>query len=208
MPLPSGVAEFWFPLAPFLHPGVSAECDHTPFVRTPSRRLRLLPFSSFFPFGPAYPPSVTRHRSCRNSSGACASPFPLCLFVVFHRVLPPIFLCLFLRFQSPRSLRIDCHQSLSGLFLPLSVSPARPRRTFGYTVGWPFSARDFRRFPFCCYRTPGFRRILYPFSFSFCPGFRPSFPFSFFPGCECHLTHWSPEPGQRVVPPFCGGSTC
>ena len=29
------------------------------------------------------------------------------------------------------------HQSLSGLFLPLSVSPARPRRTFGYTVGWP-----------------------------------------------------------------------
>ena len=94
------------------------------------------------------------------------------------------------------------HQSLSGLFLPLSVSPARPRRTFGYTVGWPFSARGFRRFPFCCYRTPGFRRILFPFSFSFRPGFRPSFPFSFFPGCECHLTHWSPEPGQRVVPPF------
>ena len=98
------------------------------------------------------------------------------------------------------------HQSLSGLFLPLSVSPARPRRTFGYTVGWPFSARGFRRFPFCCYRTSGFRRILFPFSFSFCPGFRPSFPFPFSPGCECHLTHWSPEPGQRVVPPFCGGS--
>ena len=100
------------------------------------------------------------------------------------------------------------HQSLSGLFLPLSVSPARPRRTFGYTVGWPFPARGFRRFPFCCYRTPGFRRILFPFSFSFsfCPGFRASFPFPFSPGCECHLTHWSPEPGQRVVPLFCGGS--
>ena len=68
------------PFSPFLHPGVSAERDHTPFVRTPSRRLRLLPFCPFFPFNPAYPPSVTRHRSCRNSSGVCASRFPfVCL---------------------------------------------------------------------------------------------------------------------------------
>ena len=32
------------------------------------------------------------------------------------------------------------------------------------------------------------------------PGLPPEL--SPFPGCECHLTHWSPEPGQRVVPPF------
>ena len=32
------------------------------------------------------------------------------------------------------------------------------------------------------------------------PGLLPKL--SLFPGCECHLTHWSSEPGQRVVPPF------
>ena len=34
------------------------------------------------------------------------------------------------------------------------------------------------------------------------PGFRPTFPFFLSLGCECQLTHWSPELGQRVVPPF------
>ena len=111
--------------------------------------------------------------------------------------------CCFFRFQSPRSLRIDCHQSLSGLFLPLSMAPARPRRTSGFTVGWSFSARGFRRFPFCCYRTPGYRRIPFTFTpfFSF-PRLSPDLSLFLFLGCECQLTQWSPELGQRVVPPF------
>ena len=111
--------------------------------------------------------------------------------------------CCFFRFQSPRSLRIDCHQSLSGLFLPLSVAPARPRRTSGFTVGWSFSARGFRRFPFCCYRTPGYRRIPFTFTpFLSFPGLSPYVSLFLSLGCECQLTHWSPELGQRVVPPF------
>ena len=65
------------------------------------------------------------------------------------------------------------------------------------------SARGLRRFPFCCYRTPGYRRIPFPLPLSFpFPGFRPTFPFFLSLGCECQLTHWSPELGQRVVPPF------
>ena len=65
------------------------------------------------------------------------------------------------------------------------------------------SARGLRRFPFCCYRTPGYRRIPFPLPLSFpFPGFRPTLPFFLSPGCECQLTHWSPELGQRVVPPF------
>ena len=93
------------------------------------------------------------------------------------------------------------------MFLPLSVSPARPRRTFGYTIGWSFSLSGFRRFPFCCYRLPGYRRIPFTFtpflSFPF-PGFCPTFPFFLSLGCECQLTHWSPGLGQRVVPPNVG----
>ena len=103
--------------------------------------------------------------------------FSFHLFVCFPSGVTPDSPLLFLSFQSPRSLRIDCRQSLSGLFLPLSVPPARPRRTFGYTVGWSFSARGFRRFPFCCYWTSGYRRI--PFSFT---------PFLSFPGLSPDLS--------------------
>ena len=163
-------------------------------------------FPSLFSYlsTPAFPPSVTTH----HSRWTLKELAPL-LFFSFVRLFPigcdPRFpFCCFFRFQSPRSLRIDCHQSLSGLFLPLSVAPARPRRTSGYTVGWSFSARGLRRFPFCCYRLPGYRRT--PFSFtpflSF-PGLPPDLFLFLFPfGCECQLTHWSPELGQRVVPPF------
>ena len=98
------------------------------------------------------------------------------------------------------------HQSLSGLFLPLSASPARPRRTFGYTVGWPLSARGSRRFPFCCYRTPGFRRIPFPFSFFFLPGLPPELPLSFFPVVSAISLTGLPNQGSAWFPPFCGGS--
>ena len=102
-------------------------------------------------------------------------------------MLPPIFLCLSLSFpeseisarvsgKTPKNLRL--HRWLA-LFCP-RLSPLS----------------------LLLLPNPCFRRILYPFSFSFRPGFRPSVPFPFSPGCECHLTHWSPEPGQCVVPPF------
>ena len=132
---------------------------------------------------PAFPPSVTTHHS-RWTPKEIAPPlfFFLCLFVSPSGVTPDSPFVVFFRFQSPRSLRIDCPQSLSGLFLPLSVAPARPRRTSGYTVGWSFSARGLRRFPFCCYRLPGYRRTPFPLPLSFpFPGFRPTFPFFLFP---------------------------
>ena len=121
-------------------------------------------------------------------------------------MLLPIFLCLFLRFQSPRSLRIDC----ASVFVRV-VSPVE--RVSGKT---PKNLRLHRWLALFCPRLSPLPLLLLPnprlspdpfsFSFSFRAGFRPRFPFPFSPGCECLLTHWSPEPGQRVVPPFCGGS--
>ena len=129
---------------------------------------------------PAFPPSVTTHHSSWTPKELAPLLFFsfVCLFPIGCDPRFPF--CCFFRFQSPRSLRIDCHQSLSGMFLPLSASPARPRRTFGYTVSWSFSARGFRRFPFfCCYRTPAIAESLSFTPFLSFPGFRPTFPFSF-----------------------------
>ena len=63
------------------------------------------PFPLSFPSNPAYPPSVTRHRS----TGTLQELAPLLLFVCcFPSGVTPDFFCLFVRFQSPRSLRIGC----------------------------------------------------------------------------------------------------
>ena len=97
-------------------------------------------------------------------------------------------------------------QSLSGLFLPLSVSPARPRRTFGYTVGWPFSARGFRRSPFCCYRTSGFRRIPLSLFLFLSPGLPPELPLSFFPVVSAISLTGLPNQGSAWFLAPCGGS--
>ena len=151
---------------------------------------------------------MTRHRSCRNSSGACASPFPflfVCLF--FIGCYPRFSFVCFLRFQSPRSLRIDC----ASVFVRV-VSPVE--RVSGKT---PKNLRLHRWLALFCPRLSPLPFLLLPnprlppdplslFLFLLARASARAFPFPFSPGCECHLTHWSPEPGQRVVPPFCGGS--
>ena len=129
----------------------------------------------------AYPPSTTTHCSSRTlSQGDYAFPFPqfilpgvsaerdktqfvqepfrslrlsfsLVFFGFFLSGVTLDSLVCFFCFLSPRSLRIGCTSVFVRIFLPLNVTPARPQRTFGYIVGCPFSARGFRRFPFCCY---------------------------------------------------------
>ena len=83
LPLPSGVAESWFPFSPFLQPGESIGRDHTSFLPDSHQGdYASFPFFPFLPINPAYSSSVTLHRSCRNLSGACASSFPFVSFVV------------------------------------------------------------------------------------------------------------------------------
>ena len=130
---------------------------------------------------PAFPPSVTTHHSRWTLKEIAPLLFFsfVCLFPIGCDSRFPF--CCFFRFQSPRSLRIDCHQSLSGLFLPLSEAPARPRRTSGYTVGWSFLPAACAAFlSFVATELPAIAGSPLPLPFSFpSRAFARPFPFSF-----------------------------
>ena len=65
----------------------------------------------------------------------------------------------------------------------------------------PFLPAAFAASPFVATELPAIAGFLSFTPFLSFPGFRPAFPFFLSLGCECQLTHWSPELGQRVVPP-------
>ena len=145
---------------------------------------------------------MTRHCSTRTFQELAPLLFLLFVSFVCSRVLPPISLCCFLRFHSPRSLRIGCASVFIRIVSPVErVSGNTPKNL--QLQRWLALFRPrLSPLPFFLLPSPGFRRIPFSFSFYFCAGFRPCVPFSPFSGCEFHLTLWSPEPGQRVVPSF------
>ena len=171
------------------------------------RRLRLLPF---LPLSSLLTRCTRRARQETVRQELFRSlrlSFFFCLFFVFHRVLPPIFLCLFRSFPESEI----SEDRLSSVFVRV-VSPVK--RVSGKTPKnlrlhrWlaPFLPAAFAASPFVATEPPASAGFLALFLFLFARASARAFPFPFSPGCECHLTHWSPELEQRVVPPFCGGS--
>ena len=96
-------------------------------------------------------------------------------------------------------------QSLSGLFLLLSVSPARPRRTFGYTDG-PFLPASFADSLFVATESPAFAGSFFPFLFLFSRAFARAFPFSLFLFLGAISLTGLPNQGSAWLLPSCGGS--
>ena len=129
--------------------------------------------------------------------------FPFCL-LFYIGCYPRFPFCLFVCFQGPRSLRIGCASVFVWVVSPVELVSGKT----------PKNLRLHRWLALFCPRLLPLPLLLLPSprlppdplslipSFFFRPGFRPSFPFSFFLDCECHFTHWSPKAGQRVVPPF------
>ena len=153
-----------------------------------------LPYS----FYPAYAPSATTHRSSRTLSGACASPFPFCLFVVAIGCYPR-FHCLLVRFQSPRSLRIGCASIFVRVISPVGrVSSKTPK-----------NLRLHRRLALFCPRLsplpflslPNPRLPPNPF-FPFVRASAPAFPFPLFLVVSAISLTGLPNQGSAWFPPF------